>query len=59
MQELAARLNALCDALPFDTSWYLKDLAGGARADRRGDVPVPSACTRKISLRMAAVSLVS
>ena len=41
MQELAARLNALCDALPFDTSWYLKDLAGGARADRRCRRPAP------------------
>jgi beta-lactamase class A len=58
MQELAARLNALCDALPFDTSWYLKDLAGGARADRRGDVPVPSASTRKISIMMAALKAV-
>ncbi len=26
MNELAGRLNALCDALPFQTSWYLKDL---------------------------------
>ncbi len=58
MQELAARLHALCDALPFDTSWYLKDLATGAHADRRGDVPVPSASTRKISIMMAALKAV-
>jgi beta-lactamase class A len=58
MQELAARLDALCDALPFQTSWYLKDLATGARADRLGDVPVPSASTRKISIMMAALKAV-
>jgi beta-lactamase class A len=58
MKELAARLDALCDALPFQTSWYLKDLATGARADRLGDVPVPSASTRKISIMMAALAAV-
>jgi len=58
MKELAARLDALCDALPFQTSWYLKDLATGARADRLGDVPVPSASTRKISIMMAALKAV-
>ena len=58
MKELAARLDALCDALPFQTSWYLKDLGSGARADRRGDVPVPSASTRKISIMMAALKAV-
>src|SRR6266496_4675676 len=26
---LAARLNALCDAQPFYTGWYLKDLRAG------------------------------
>jgi beta-lactamase class A len=58
MQELAARLHALCDALPFQSSWYLKDLTTGARADRLGDVPVPSASTRKISIMMAALKAV-
>jgi len=58
MKELAARLNALCDALPFQSSWYLKDLRTGARADRQGDVPVPSASTRKISILMAALKAV-
>jgi beta-lactamase class A len=52
------RLNALCDALPFHASWYLKDLTTGARADRLGDVPVPSASTRKISIMMAALAAV-
>ena len=58
MKELAARLDALCDALPFQTSWYLKDWATGARADRLGDVPVPSASTRKISIMVAALKAV-
>jgi beta-lactamase class A len=58
VRELAARLDALCDALPFQTSWYVKDLVSGGRADRRGDVPVPSASTRKISILMAALKAV-
>jgi beta-lactamase class A len=56
MRELVERLNGLCDALPFQTSWYLKDLTTGARADRLGAVPVPSASTRKISIMMAALA---
>ena len=58
MRDLAQRLNDLCDALPFQTSWYLKDLTSGATFDRRGDVPVPSASTRKISIMMAALAAV-
>src|SRR3989454_10877427 len=58
MQDLVKTLNALCDAVPFQASWYLKDLATGARADRLGDVPVPSASTHKISIMMAALAAV-
>jgi beta-lactamase class A len=58
MRELIQQFNELCDALPFQTSWYLKDLATGARADRLGVVPVPSASTRKISIMMAALAAV-
>jgi beta-lactamase class A len=58
MRDLAQRLNDLCDALPFQTSWYLKDLTTGATSDRRGNVPVPSASTRKISIMMAALAAV-
>jgi len=58
MQDLVKTLNALCDAVPFQASWYLKDLATGARADRLGDVAVPSASTRKISIMMAALAAV-
>src|SRR5512145_3382977 len=58
MREIVARLNEMCDAAEFQTSWYLKDLATGARANRLGDVPVPSASTRKISIMMAALAAV-
>src|SRR5713226_7000015 len=58
MRDLIQRLNELCDTAPFQTSWFLKDLATGTRADRLGDVPVPSASTRKISIMMAALSAV-
>jgi beta-lactamase class A len=58
MRDLVERLNELCDAAPFRTSWYLEDLATGARADRGGAVPVPSASTRKISILMAALAAV-
>jgi beta-lactamase class A len=58
MRDLVRGLNELCDALPFQTSWYLKDLTTGATADRAGAVPVPSASTRKISIMMAALAAV-
>jgi beta-lactamase class A len=58
MDDLVKRLHELCDTAPFDASWYLKDLRTGERADRRGDVPVPSASTRKISIMMAALAAV-
>jgi beta-lactamase class A len=59
MRDLVERLDALCDAAPFHASWYLKDTTTGARADRLGDVPVPSASTRKISIMMAALAAVN
>src|SRR5262245_51189983 len=58
MRDLVQRLNALCDSMPFQTSWSLKDLVTGTAADRLGHVPVPSASTRKISIMMAALSAV-
>jgi beta-lactamase class A len=58
MRELVEKLNGMCDALPFQSSWYLEDLTTGARADRFGAVPVPSASTRKISIMMAALAQV-
>jgi len=58
MQALADRLNALCDAQPFETGWYFKDLASGATAHRHGDVVVPSASTRKVAILMTALRAV-
>jgi len=58
MKDLVQEMNAACDALPFQTSWHLKALANGERADRLGDVPVPSASTRKISIMMTALKAV-
>ena len=56
MQDLTAKLNALCDEHPFTTTWYFKDLKSGFTADRNGDQVVPSASTRKISIMMAALA---
>ena len=58
VKDLAKQMNALCDALPFQSSWYLKDCKSGETANRAGDVPVPSASTRKISIMMAALASV-
>jgi len=58
MRDLVLRLNELCDALPFQSSWYVKDMRSGQQADRFGSVPVPSASTRKISIMMAALAAV-
>src|SRR4029434_114094 len=58
MKDLAQQMNTLCDAVLFQTSWYLKDLTTGERVDRLGDTPVPSASTRKISIMMAALKAV-
>jgi beta-lactamase class A len=58
VDELVTRLHAICDAQPFRTSWYLKDLTTGREADRDGDVPVPSASVRKTSIMMAALRAV-
>jgi beta-lactamase class A len=58
MKDLARRLDELCDPLPFQTSWFVKDWRSGATAHRLGDVAVPSASTRKISIMMAALAAV-
>jgi beta-lactamase class A len=57
-QEIAAKLNEICDAQPFDTGWYFKDLQSGDEADRNGHVVVPSASTRKIAVMMAAMKAI-
>ncbi len=37
-EHLAASLNELCAALPFETGWYLKDLRGGGQILCDGEV---------------------
>ena len=39
MRDLVIRLNELCDAQPFPSSWYVKDMTSGQRADRFGIPP--------------------
>lgn len=58
MQDLAARLNAICDAQPFVTTFFVKNMLTGATVDRDGHRPMPSASTRKISIMMAALKAV-
>ena len=58
MRELIDRMHALCEEQPFHTGWYLQDLDTAETADRAGDVVVPSASTRKISVMMAALEAV-
>jgi hypothetical protein len=43
MRHLTQRLNELCDPLPFQTSWYLKNLSTGERADPFDDITLISA----------------
>lgn len=57
-QTVADRLNELCDAQPFYTGWYLKDLRSGEEFDRNGHDVIPSASTRKIAIMMAALKAV-
>lgn len=58
MKDLARAMNEACDQQPFKTSWYVKDLRTGAEADRAGNVELPSASVRKISIMMAILKAV-
>lgn len=58
MDALSDRLNDLCDEVPFEIGWYVKDLRSGWSAHRRGDVVVPSASVRKIAILAAALNAV-
>lgn len=55
MDALIQQLNDLCDAQPFHTGWYFKDVRTGASADRHGHTVVPSASTRKVAILMTAL----
>lgn len=56
MDALIDRMHALCDAEPFHTGWYLKDLRTGQEANRSGDLIGPSASTRKIAVMLATLA---
>lgn len=58
MEDLEAALNAISDAEPFKTGWYVRDLKSNRVWSRSGDEIFPSASTRKISIMMAALSRV-
>ncbi len=58
MNSLVQRLNDLCDAQPFHSGWYVKDLRTGWSANRNGDVVQPSASTRKVAILMTALAQV-
>ncbi|WP_204623445.1 serine hydrolase [Crenalkalicoccus roseus] len=49
-------MNAICEAQPFTTTWYVKDLTTGEEAHRDGHLIVPSASTRKTSILVYALS---
>lgn len=51
---LADRLNALSEGRGFDLYWHVKVPATGEEMSRGGDVVLPSASVRKISVMMAA-----
>jgi beta-lactamase class A len=57
-QDIATQLDEMCDAQPFDTGWYFKDLLTGEDAHRNGNVVIPSASTRKIAVMMAAMKAI-
>ncbi|BEV15699.1 serine hydrolase [Herbaspirillum sp. DW155] len=59
MQDLVARLNAICDEQPYVTAWYVKNLITGQEADRDGNVAFPSGSTRKTSILMAVLRAVN
>ncbi|MBX9701429.1 MAG: class A beta-lactamase-related serine hydrolase [Acetobacteraceae bacterium] len=58
-EDLISRLNAICDAQPFTTTWTLRICADGQQASRGGAQVVPSASTRKTSILLHALSQVA
>ena len=58
-EDLVRRLNAICEAMPFTTTWTVLACADGAQASRDGALVVPSASTRKTSILMHALGRVA
>ncbi|SDR53904.1 beta-lactamase class A [Paraburkholderia fungorum] len=58
MNGLKEKLDRLCDAQSFTTTWYVKDLKSNIEIHRAGEMPVPSQSTRKIVFMLAALEAV-
>jgi len=59
IEDLANRLNSLCDEQPFQSCWYLQDLGTNESVHRNGHTVVTSASTRKIAILAAALKAVN
>jgi beta-lactamase class A len=58
MQDTMAKLNAICEALPFIVRFFIKNMRSGEVFSRGADDETPSASTRKTSIMMAALKAV-
>jgi len=59
MEKLARQLATIGGSYPFTTRWHVRDIASGRETNHEGDVPMPSASTRKTSILMAAMAAVN
>lgn len=55
MEDLATRLNAICEPRPYDVRWHVRDVRSGTRIHRNGDDVIPSASTRKVAILMTVL----
>jgi len=55
IETLGRRLNALSEGRGFDLYWHLKLVESGEELSRGGEIVLPSASVRKISVMMAAL----
>jgi beta-lactamase class A len=59
MEPLWKKLNDICDAQPYVTGWYVKNLLDGSEHEREGERVFPTASTRKTSILMAVLGEVN
>ena len=58
MTNLEEKLAAICESVPFDVRYCIKDATTGVIYERAADTETPSASTRKVSIMMAALKAV-
>ncbi len=58
MEDLALRLNRICDEQIYTTAWYVRNLVSGEILQRNGDMPFASGSTRKTAILMAVLRAV-